>query len=204
MILEEFKKICKSKIFIAIVSFIIGGAVFGGNNNQDQLDKYNAKLLTQKQTIEKKDTEISKLNDSLSETNEKAKEYLSLNTNEKNTIDEKIVEVKQNTIDEKNKAKVEEEERKRQEEERKNQEEQLKIQQEQQAKEEQERQAQAEQAAQVNNNVDTNNNQEQLVWVTATGSKYHSKPNCGNSKTSTQVSLSEAQSRGLDACKNCN
>ena len=138
MILEEFKKICKSKIFIAIVSFIISGAVFGGNNNQDQLDKYNAKLLTQKQTIEKKDTEISKLNDSLSETNEKAKEYLSLNTNEKNTIDEKIVEVKQNTIDEKNKAKVEEEERKRQEEERKNQEEQLKIQQEQQAKEEQE------------------------------------------------------------------
>lgn len=43
------------------------------------------------------------------------------------------------------------------------------------------------------------------VWISATGSKYHSIPNCGRMDPSraTQMSLSEAQSRGYDACKNC-
>lgn len=44
-----------------------------------------------------------------------------------------------------------------------------------------------------------------MVWITASGSKYHNKPDCGNSNPSTsqQISLSEAQSRGYTACKKC-
>lgn len=43
------------------------------------------------------------------------------------------------------------------------------------------------------------------VWITATGSKYHNKPDCGNSNpaTSSQISLSEAQARGYGPCSKC-
>lgn len=43
------------------------------------------------------------------------------------------------------------------------------------------------------------------VWITATGSKYHNKPDCGNSNpaTSSQISLSEAQARGYEPCSKC-
>ena len=45
----------------------------------------------------------------------------------------------------------------------------------------------------------------ETVWVSATGSKYHNKNNCGtmNPSKARQMSLSEAISRGLDACKKC-
>lgn len=44
-----------------------------------------------------------------------------------------------------------------------------------------------------------------MVWITATGEKYHNKPNCGNSNpaTSRQISLQEAQSRGYQPCQKC-
>ena len=47
--------------------------------------------------------------------------------------------------------------------------------------------------------------QEASVWLSATGSKYHSVPDCGNMNPNTarQVSLSEAQSLGYEPCKNC-
>lgn len=43
------------------------------------------------------------------------------------------------------------------------------------------------------------------VWITASGSKYHNKPDCGNSNpaTSTQITLSEAQARGYEPCSKC-
>lgn len=45
---------------------------------------------------------------------------------------------------------------------------------------------------------------EGMVWLSATGSKYHNKPNCGNMNPNNarQVPLSEAQ-RKYDPCKNC-
>ena len=45
---------------------------------------------------------------------------------------------------------------------------------------------------------------EGMVWLSATGSKYHNKPNCGNMNPNNarQVPLSEAQ-RNYDPCKNC-
>lgn len=45
----------------------------------------------------------------------------------------------------------------------------------------------------------------QMVWISETGSKYHRKNNCGrmNPSRATQMTLSEAQSRGYSACKKC-
>ena len=42
---------------------------------------------------------------------------------------------------------------------------------------------------------------EQMVWITATGKKYHSIPNCGSTKSATCVPISQAA--GLSACENC-
>lgn len=44
---------------------------------------------------------------------------------------------------------------------------------------------------------------EKTVYVSPSGSKYHSKPNCGNMSSATEITLSEAQSRGLTACSRC-
>lgn len=43
------------------------------------------------------------------------------------------------------------------------------------------------------------------VWVSETGSKYHNKPDCGrmNPDKARQVTESEAQNMGLDACEKC-
>ena len=53
------------------------------------------------------------------------------------------------------------------------------------------------------NNTTSNNEQETMVWISATGKKYHSKPSCGSMKSGTKVTLKEAQNQGLTACKNC-
>ena len=44
---------------------------------------------------------------------------------------------------------------------------------------------------------------EKTVYVSATGSKYHSKPDCGNMSSATEITLTEAQSRWLTACSRC-
>ncbi len=41
------------------------------------------------------------------------------------------------------------------------------------------------------------------VWVSQSGSKYHSSPSCSGMKNPSQLSLSEAQSRGYTPCKRC-
>lgn len=47
--------------------------------------------------------------------------------------------------------------------------------------------------------------QEEMVWISATGSKYHSRPDCGqmDPSTSWQLSVSEAEAQGYDPCKKC-
>lgn len=46
---------------------------------------------------------------------------------------------------------------------------------------------------------------EEMVWITATGSKYHNKNNCGSTDPSkaSEISRSEAESRGYEPCKKC-
>lgn len=41
-----------------------------------------------------------------------------------------------------------------------------------------------------------------MVWVTASGKKYHSIPNCGSSKTSRQIPLEDAKKR-YEKCSKC-
>lgn len=62
--------------------------------------------------------------------------------------------------------------------------------------------AAAEQAAVESATSDT---QERMVWISATGSKYHSRPDCGNMNPdkATQESESQALSQGYEACKKC-
>lgn len=45
--------------------------------------------------------------------------------------------------------------------------------------------------------------EEAMVWITTTGSRYHSKSSCGNSQTSIQVYISDAIARGLTPCGRC-
>lgn len=46
---------------------------------------------------------------------------------------------------------------------------------------------------------------EASVWISATGEKYHNKPNCGrmNPANAYQMTLSDAQAAGYSACKKC-
>ena len=44
---------------------------------------------------------------------------------------------------------------------------------------------------------------EQMVWIPNSGSKYHSKSSCSNMKNPSQVSISTAKSLGFTACKKC-
>lgn len=43
----------------------------------------------------------------------------------------------------------------------------------------------------------------QTVYVSRTGSKYHSNPNCSNMKNPSSMTMEEAQDKGLEACKKC-
>ena len=47
--------------------------------------------------------------------------------------------------------------------------------------------------------------QETMVWISATGSKYHSIPDCGNMnpEKAYQEPVSKAQAQGYEACKKC-
>ncbi len=69
------------------------------------------------------------------------------------------------------------------------------------AKAEAERVAQA-QAQQQSSQTQQVANTE-MVWITKTGKKYHRISNCGNSKTSRQVPLSQAEASGLTPCDTC-
>ena len=47
--------------------------------------------------------------------------------------------------------------------------------------------------------------QGRTVWISATGSKYHSRPDCGNMNPdkATQETEAQALSQGYEACKKC-
>ena len=53
--------------------------------------------------------------------------------------------------------------------------------------------------------TDTSDTQGRMVWISATGSKYHSIPDCGNMNPdkAMQETESQALSQGYEACKKC-
>ena len=62
----------------------------------------------------------------------------------------------------------------------------------------------AEAARQVEEAAAQQNNVGEMVWITATGSKYHIINNCGNTNPANarQIPLEEAQ-KSYEACKRC-
>lgn len=53
-----------------------------------------------------------------------------------------------------------------------------------------------------NNNYESYNNNT-MVWIPRTGSKYHSDSDCSNMKNPEQVTQDTAESRGYEPCKKC-
>ena len=45
--------------------------------------------------------------------------------------------------------------------------------------------------------------QEEMVWISSSGSRYHSKASCSNMENPTEVTISTAKSRNLTPCKRC-
>lgn len=58
-------------------------------------------------------------------------------------------------------------------------------------------------AQETSQSTATTNNKEQMVWVSRTGTKYHSDPNCSNMKNPSHKTLSEAESLGRTPCSKC-
>lgn len=116
------------------------------------------------------------------------------------TVIDKEAEQKKIEEEEKKKAEQEaEEERLKAEQEaaKKAEEERLKVEEEARIKAEQETTAQAEQE------TISQQQQEETVWIPQSGSKYHSNSSCSGMNNPTEVTLSEAQSRGYEPCKKC-
>ena len=180
------------------------------------------------------DVAYEKVNKDLTLLANRTNKYTSLTPEQTTIINKQIDELKQKEKDELEATKKAEEEKKKQEEiakkeeeERKKQEEIAKKEAEEQAKREQE---EAERIAQeqANSNVysasasvnetvqsedpgtqETYTVQEtpttRMVWISATGSKYHSKNDCGsmNPSNATQISLDDANARGMSPCSRC-
>lgn len=51
--------------------------------------------------------------------------------------------------------------------------------------------------------IQTSEAAEQVVYGTKSGKRYHKTPSCSNMKDPIEMTLSEAQSRGLTPCKRC-
>lgn len=50
---------------------------------------------------------------------------------------------------------------------------------------------------------DSNEEKDAVVWVTESGSKYHSKPSCSGMKSPQEITLEEAEKEGYEPCKRC-
>ena len=180
------------------------------------------------------DVAYEKVNKDLTLLANRTNKYTSLTPEQTTIINKQIDELKQKEKDELEAAKKAEEEKKKQEEiakkeeeERKKQEEIAKKEAEEQAKREQEEaeriaQEQANSSvystsASVNETVQSEDPETQetytvqetpttrMVWISATGSKYHSKNDCGsmNPSNATQISLDDANARGMSPCSRC-
>ncbi len=58
-------------------------------------------------------------------------------------------------------------------------------------------------AQETSQSTATTNNKERMVWVSRTGTKYHSNPNCSNMKNPSHQTQSEAEAIGRTPCSKC-
>ena len=117
-----------------------------------------------------------------------------------NSVDITVIdkEAEQKKIEEEEKKKAEQEAAKKAEEER------LKAEEEARIKAEQEAATQAEvERLKAEQESQSKQPQEETVWIPQSGSKYHSNSSCSGMNNPTEVTISEAQSRGYEPCKKC-
>lgn len=171
------ERILKDKKYLAgiIVGLIIGLGV--GISNTPSMAKVN------------------ETNNKVTEISAKVEEKNNLLASQKEQLDnlssqEKELEAQKSRIIQAQKAEKENQER---------------IQRENELKKQQEAQAQAIESKNKGTTVAPATPKGEMVWKTATGSKYHRRNNCGNTNPSkaTQITISEAQSFGLSPCKKC-
>lgn len=197
MKLKEFVIKHKKYLIACAVSLALGaGLSIMTNPTQDEVDK----LYAQKSSLEEEYTKLTSDLDSEKTSIDELKDKLAKVEDEKTKKEEEIKLAKEE------KEKEEAEKKAKEEEERKAQE---------AAEKEAAAQAEAAKAASSQSSPSTGASKPasqgvqdtkpkgQTVWITATGKKYHSKSNCGNSKTSRQVTLEQAQSQGLGPCSKC-
>ena len=53
------------------------------------------------------------------------------------------------------------------------------------------------------NNTTNNDEKAKMVWVSSSGTKYHSRSSCSNMNSPKQISLEDAKKQGYTACKKC-
>ena len=166
------------------------------------------------------DVAYEKVNKDLTLLANRTNKYTSLTPEQTTIINKQIDELKQKEKDELEAAKKAEEEKKKQEEiAKKEAEEQTKREQEEAERiaQEQANSSVYSTSASVNETVQSEDPGTQetytvqetpttrMVWISATGSKYHSKNDCGsmNPSNATQISLDDANARGMSPCSRC-
>lgn len=200
-----FVKNNKKKTIAALVLFAIGG--LGGNSStisQEAYDSNKVSIATINQEItnyESKHTDILEEVSVLTTQKEELSGNVTTLTSNKNSLTANI-KTEETRIASEEKAKAEAD----------------RIAAEQAAKAEAERiaaeKAEAERVAAASSqdyNFDSmgngysvnEDNIGEMVWITATGKRYHSHDNCGNSQHVSQVTRSQAEARGLTPCGTC-
>ncbi|MGL5381170.1 hypothetical protein [Clostridium sp.] len=184
----------RKSIIAAIISLAVGATLgFTGGTTQEEIDV----LLAKNETIS---IQVKEQNSVIKESNEKL-----------DSLNEEIKELEAKKLEQEKIEKEEAEKKAKEESERKAREEADRL-----AREDAERKAQEEALALANSQQDYNSSNAgtgyveeepigQLVWKTKSGSKYHSRNNCGNtdSASASQITVDQAISNGLGPCSKC-
>lgn len=200
--MEKFKSFFKKQkgfIILAAISIVFGYSVYT-NPTPEAINSLKTQEITLLSNLDISNKELSTINEDISTLQAEVKSLKEENTQKEEILKETTAKIEQ---------KKEEAERKKQEE--------LEKQKQAEVEKQSKKEAAAKASNSNNNSNSTNvlnnssNNKEvskpvgDMVYITATGKKYHSINKCGNTnpaKTS-YVSVSDAQSRGLTACSKC-
>lgn len=191
---SKFKTVPKA-IITALVAFIFIGSVLESPNNSTN----NITTANKQQETTIQNTNSKSDSEELKEKEEKEKQE-KIVAEQKAAEEKARVEAKQKEVQEAEAAKIAAEKKAKEEAEN------ARIQAE---KEEQQRQAQQQVVAQAKQKAEKTiqNNPEngEMVWLSATGKKYHRINNCGNMNPNKarQVTKDQAIQGGYDPCKKC-
>lgn len=187
-IVEKLKQVRKKTLYIWIIALAV---LFG--SAAMMYSAQAGQTLEAQETIESLEEEIEQLNDqydALASDNEELRSQLEEYQDQQATIDElngKLTELqKQNDT-----LKAENEK--------------LKTENESLKSQLADKESSGQSSGNAGGRLVDNSDSDEMVWLSETGSKYHSIPDCGrmDPNNSWQVSRSSAEAQGYDACKKC-